>query len=142
MSQHSLPKPLAITSWVLQIAVAGVFVMMSINKLTGNADARWIFQQVGLGDAGMYATGVAELLSAILLLVPKTTIYGAILSILVVLGAIGSHLTKLGISVPLPSLKGDKDPSMFIMAVGVLVVSCVILFLRRSELPIGKKNTP
>ena len=137
MSGSKQPKPLLIVSIVLRLAVAGIFLMMAFTKLTGQPDARWIFEQVGLGDAGMYATGAAELVAAVLLLVPKTTVYGALLAMLVVLGAIGSHLTKLGISPVLPSTKtpempqGQGDPSMFGMAVAVLVFSVVIVLLNR-----------
>ncbi len=137
-----LSKPLAITSIVLQVAVAGLFLMMAVSKLSAQEDAKWIFTQVGLGDAGMYATGVAELVAAVMLLVPKTRIYGAILAVLVVAGAIGSHLTKLGISVTLPSSitpeapEGMADPSMFGIAVFVFVASAAVLVIRRAELPI------
>ncbi len=137
-----LSKPLTITSIVLQVAVAGLFLMMSMGKLSGAEDAKFIFEQVGLGDAGMYATGVAELVAAVMLLVPKTRVYGTILAVMVVLGAIGSHLTKLGINVTLPSSitpeapEGVADPSMFFMAVGVLLASAAVLVIRKAELPV------
>lgn len=140
-SDPALPKPLAITSIVLQVAVAGLFVMMSLGKLTGNADAKFIFETVGIEPVGRYATGVAELLAAVLLLVPRATAYGAMLSLLVVLGAIGSHLTTLGVSVTLPSSitpehpAGQTDPTMFVMAVAVLLASAAVLVIRRAQLP-------
>ena len=55
--------------------------------------------QVGLEPWGRYASGVAELFAAILLLFPRTTATGALLAAGVMIGAIGSHLTKLGIVV-------------------------------------------
>ncbi len=138
----SLPKPLAITSIVLQVAVAGLFLMMSMGKLTGADNAKFIFEQVGMEPMGRYATGVAELAAAVLLLVPRTTIYGAILSLLVIVGAIGSHLTKLGISVTLPSSitpeapAGQADTSMFMMAVFVVLAAASVLVIRRAQLPV------
>ena len=137
-----LSRPLTITSIVLQVAVAGLFLMMSMGKLTGADDAKFIFEQVGMEPMGRYATGVAELVAAVMLFVPKTRIYGAILALMVIVGAIGSHLTKLGISVTLPSSitpeapEGVADSSMFGMAVFVFVASAAVLVIRRTELPV------
>lgn len=137
-----LSKPLTTTSIVLQVLVAGLFLMMSLGKLSGAEDAKFIFEQVGMEPMGRYATGGAELVAAVMLFVPKTRVYGAILSVLVVAGAIGSHLTKLGINVTLPSSitdaapEGVADPSMFFMAVGVLLASVAVLVIRRAELPV------
>src|SRR5262245_36451988 len=46
------------------------------------------------------AVGVIELICVVLLLVPRTAAPGALLSLLVIGGAIFTHLTSLGIAVP------------------------------------------
>jgi hypothetical protein len=68
---------------------------------------------------------VAELVAGILLLVPATVRYGALLTLGVITGAIGSHLTKLGIEV-----QGDGG-TLFGMAVFVWVAAAVLLLLHR-----------
>jgi hypothetical protein len=71
-----------------------------------------------------------ELIAAILLLYPKTAAIGAVLGMGLMFGAIGSHLTKLGIVV--------KDDGGLLFALGIItfVASAVVLWIRRAELPI------
>jgi len=66
----------------------------------------------------------------ILLLVPATTTVGAVLALAVMAGAIGSHLTVLGIDI-----MGDGG-LLFGLALIVFVFSAAILVLRRSEIPL------
>jgi putative oxidoreductase len=71
-----------------------------------------------------------ELIAAILLLVPATVTVGATLALIVIVGAILSHLTILGIEV-----QGDGG-LLFLLALTVFVGSAVILVLRRHEIPV------
>lgn len=67
------------------------------------------------------ATGVAELVTAILLLVPKTRKFGILAGLGVLLGAIGFHLSPwLGINVP------GIGHGLFITAVIMFVLSLVL----------------
>ncbi len=59
----------------------------------------YIFEKVGLGDAGRIGTGVAELITPALLLIPATAWLGALLGVGIMGGALMSHLTLLGIEV-------------------------------------------
>ena len=62
-------------------------------------------------------------------MLPRTSVLGALLSLGVMTGAIGSHLTVLGIDV-----QGDGG-ALFALALTVTACSTVELFLRRSSLP-------
>ncbi|MFG0242890.1 MAG: DoxX family protein [Phycisphaerales bacterium JB054] len=136
-----LSKALRITAWILQIAIAGVFVLTGFSKLSGAPEAIHIFETLGMEPLGRYATGLAEVVAAVLLLVPKTSAIGALLSLLVITGAIGSHVTKLGIQVTMPDGTSDGG-TMFGMAVAVFLASIVVLFIRRAQLPlIGRGAT-
>jgi hypothetical protein len=79
--------------------------------------------------AGRIGSGVAELIAAVLLLVPSTVPAGAALAMGLMAGAIGSHLTVLGIEV-----KGDGG-LLFGLALAVFTSAAVVLFLRRTEIP-------
>ena len=59
----------------------------------------YIFTTLGLEPAGRIGSGVAELVAVVLLLIARTAVLGALLALGVITGAIGSHLTKLGIVV-------------------------------------------
>jgi putative oxidoreductase len=115
-------------SWTLQALVAGILLQTLFFKFTGAAESVYIFSTLGLEPWGRYASGIAELVAAGLLLVPRTAAVGAVLSIAVISGAIVSHLTVLGIEV-----MGDGG-LLFGLAVVVLIASLGVVWLRRREL--------
>jgi putative oxidoreductase len=101
-------------------------------KFTGAAESVYIFTTLGAEPWGRIGSGVVELIASILLLVPRTVVYGAILSLGTMGGAIFSHLTKLGITLPAV----DDHGELFALAVLVFVCSAAVLFLHRHELPL------
>src|SRR6266481_3908986 len=60
-----------IVLWVLQLAAAGMFLMVGFLKLSGNAQLVGLFQAIGLGQWFRYLTGALEVVGAILLLIPR-----------------------------------------------------------------------
>lgn len=121
---------LAIASWILQLVVAGILLQTLFFKFTGAAESVYIFTTLGVEPWGRIGSGVAELVAAVLLLVPATAGLGAGLALAIIAGAIVSHLTILGIEV-----QGDGG-LLFALAVIVFVASSAILLIRRGELPI------
>jgi uncharacterized membrane protein YphA (DoxX/SURF4 family) len=123
-----------IASWVLAIAIAAILVQTLYFKFTGAPESIYIFEKTGLGDAGRYGSGLAELIASILLLIPRTRVLGALLALGVIAGAIFSHLTVLGIEV-----MGDGG-TLFYLALIVCVCSLTLIIMHRKELPvIGKR---
>jgi uncharacterized membrane protein YphA (DoxX/SURF4 family) len=123
-------RPLLVVSWICRILAAVILLQTLFFKFTGAEESVYIFSTLGLEPWGRYASAVAELIAAILLLAPRYAAFGALLSIGVISGALVSHLTKLGIEV-----KGDGG-LLFGLAVTVFVCSALILVIRRDELPI------
>jgi hypothetical protein len=119
-----------VTSWVLQVVVAGILLQTLFFKFTGAAESVYIFSTLGAEPWGRIGSGVVELIASILLLVPATTTIGAALALAVISGAIVSHLTILGIEV-----QGDGG-LLFTLALTVFVASALILLLRRDEIPL------
>jgi putative oxidoreductase len=131
MTQPStISKPLTIVSWVLQVVVAVILFQTLFFKFTGAEESKYIFTKVGAEPFGRYASGVAELIAVVLLLTPRTITLGALLSVGVITGAIGAHLTKLGIVVQ------NDGGLLFALAVIVFVGSLGILFIRRRQIPV------
>ena len=126
----TLTKGQKIVSWIAQLVVAGILIQTLFFKFTGAPESIYIFETLGMEPAGRIGSGIAELIAGVLLLIPATAALGALLACGVILGAIGSHLTVLGIEV-----QGDGG-LLFMLAVVVLVGSLVILTLRRAEIPI------
>ncbi len=117
-------------SWLLQVVAAIILLQTLFFKFTGAEESVYIFSTLGIEPWGRYASGVAELIAAILLLAPGYAPFGALLALGVISGAIVSHLTRLGIEV-----KGDGG-LLFGLAVVVFVCSAAILAMRWRELPI------
>ena len=126
----TLSKTQNIASWILQIIVAAILFQTLFFKFTGAEESKYIFSALGLEPWGRIGSGVVELIAVILLLIPSTVTIGAILAMGTIAGAIFSHLTRLGIVVK------DDGGLLFGLAVTVFVLSGVILFVRRSEIPI------
>jgi putative oxidoreductase len=77
-----------IALWLTQVALALMFLMAGGSKLAGVPAMVSLFDAIGLGQWFRYLTGVIELASGIALLVPSAAIFGALLLIPTMLGAI------------------------------------------------------
>ncbi len=122
-------KLLMVLSWALRLIVVGVLGQTLFFKFTGSEESRYIFGKMGMEPWGRYASGVAELVASVLLLVPRTVVYGAGLSVAVIGGAIMSHLTKLGIVVK------DDGGLLFVLASVVFAASLGVLAIHIREIP-------
>jgi putative oxidoreductase len=120
-----------VLSWVLQAVVAGILLQTLFFKFTGAPESVYIFSKLGAEPWGRIASGVFELIAAALLLFPRTVVFGALMSLGVISGAIFSHLTKLGIAL---TEVGDRG-ELFALALVVFVGSAAVLYIRRRELP-------
>lgn len=125
-----MKKSTNIILWVLRIVVAFILVQTLFFKFSAAPESVYIFETVGIEPWGRIGSGVVELIASILLLIPKTTWAGAVLTLGTISGAIFFHLTKLGIEV-----KGDGG-QLFIMALVVFFSALVILLLTRKQIPL------
>ena len=95
-------------------------------KFSGAAESVYIFTTLGVEPWGRIMLGSLELLSIILLWIPKTTVYALILLLGMMSGAVASHLFVLGMEI-----MGDGG-ELFILGI-VTWVAAVILLLTRLE---------
>ena len=103
--------------WVLRVLLASAFLAAGSAKLAGVQAMVDVFERVGLGQWFRFVTGVFEVSGAILLLIPRLTLYGAALLLLVSVGAVTAHLTVLG---------GNPAPALIL-----LVLTAVTAWLTR-----------
>ena len=82
-------------AWILQILVAAIFLLAGGSKLAGSVAMVNMFHTIGWGQWFRYATGVIEVGSALLLLVPSAAAFAALALICTMAGAIIAHLTVL-----------------------------------------------
>lgn len=130
--------------WPFALFVSlAVFIPSLFFKFTGAVEARHIFTTVGefLGMGffepyGRFLIGFTELVAAIFLLVPRTQIYGALLTVGVLSGAIFFHLfSPLGVIVRwTENGVPQEDSTLFMMAVISFIAGLTIIWFRRKEL--------
>ena len=106
-----------ITLWILSGLVALAFVFVGGGKLAGTAAMVELFDKVGLGQWFRYLTGLFEVTGGIGLLIPRYAFYAAILLVLVMSGAIITHVAIVG---------GSPAP-----AATLFVLSGIIAWLRK-----------
>jgi putative oxidoreductase len=116
-------------SWIFQIIAAVILLQTLFFKFTGAPESKYIFTTLGVEPWGRIATGLVELVAAVLLLWPRWPVFGALLSLGLMSGAIMSHLTRLGLVVQ------DDGGLLFALAVTVFGASAVVLWLRRFQIP-------
>lgn len=116
-----------ILSWILRIAAAVILLQTLYFKFTGQPESVELFSKLGVEPWGRIGTGIIELIASILLLIPSTLFLGAILAASLMLGAIVSHLTVLGIE-----SQGDGG-QLFMLAIIVLLCSLAIAFIHKEK---------
>jgi hypothetical protein len=128
--EHS--KAFLIASWGLRIIAAFILLQTLFFKFSGARESVYIFTALGMEPWGRIGSGVVELIASVLLLLPRTVVFGALLSLGVITGAILSHLTKLGIALPAV----DDHGELFALAVLVFLCSAGALYLHRDDVPL------
>lgn len=116
-----------IISWVLRLTVAIILLQTLYFKFTAHPDSVHIFSALGVEPWGRIGLGIIELVTALLILIPKTKIFGMINSLGIILGAVLSHLLVLGLNV------GDDSGGLFTLAIIVLIASIIFLILHKTE---------
>lgn len=114
--------------WVLRLIAAIILLQTLFFKFSASEESVYIFSAVGMEPWGRIASGIVELIAAILILFPKTTWLGSLLGLGVMSGAIFFHLTKLGIVV-----KNDGG-QLFVYALLVFFGCAALLFIYRNDL--------
>jgi len=112
--------------WLLRIIAAVILLQTLYFKFTAHPQSVELFTTLGMEPWGRIGTGIAELVTAFLLLIPRTTLLGAFMGLGLMSGAIFFHLTKLGINF-------GGDPVLFSYAVITFVCcSCLIVIFRKN----------
>jgi hypothetical protein len=118
-------------SFVARVLVVSILVQTLFFKFSGAPESSFIFESLGLEPLGRIGSGIVELVAAILLLLLRPSRFvalGALLALGTMLGAIGAHLTTLGIAVQ------DDGGLLFAMALVVFVASAFTLAVHRDGL--------
>lgn len=130
-------KTLRITSWLLRIIAAAILLQTLYFKFTAHPESVELFSKLGAEPWGRIGTGILELITGILLLVPSTAFIGGLLGMGLMSGAIASHILVIGIE-----SKGDGG-QLFILAIIVLICSIAIQVIHRKQgIKLAQKYLP
>ncbi|HEU4679853.1 MAG TPA: hypothetical protein VFS35_10060 [Terrimicrobiaceae bacterium] len=127
---NELTKTEVVVAWLCRIVAATILLQTLFFKFSAAPESVYIFTKVGIEPWGRIGSGIAELIAAIFLFVPRQTLLGAGLALGVIGGAIISHLTVLGIEV-----QGDHG-LLFGLAVAVAACSAILLVIYRRTIPV------
>ena len=118
----------AIGIWILRLVAAVILLQTLYFKFSAAPESIYIFSKLGMEPWGRIGTGILELIAGTLLLIPATTLFGALLATGLMTGAIFFHITKLGIIVQ------DDGGQLFIYALLVFVSSIALIIIYRNDL--------
>ncbi len=114
-------------TWILRIIAAVIMLQSLLFKFTAHPDSVHLFTVLGMEPWGRIGTGILELIASILLLVPRTTAWGAALGTGLMAGALFFHFTKLGIVF-------DGDIVLFLYALISFTCCFILLVIYRKEI--------
>ncbi len=110
------------TLWlVVKITAAAILLQTLFFKFSAAPESVYIFSSVGIEPWGRIGTGILELITAVLILIPRTSWIGALLSVGLMLGAVATHLFIIGIDVL------NDGGKLFALAIITLACSVAIL---------------
>lgn len=117
-----------IVLWVLRAIAAYILLQTLRFKFGAAPESVYIFTTVGMEPWGRIGSGVVELVASILLLIPRTTAFGALFALGTMSGAIFFHLTLLGIVVM------NDGGQLFYMGIAVWVCCAILLFVYQQQI--------
>ena len=115
--------------WIVKLIAVVILVQTLFFKFTGAEESVYIFQTLGVEPFGRIGSGIVELIASILILVPRTTLLGALLALGTMAGAIFSHIFVLGIVVK------DDGGTLFTLAIITLICCLILVYNQKSKIP-------
>jgi uncharacterized membrane protein YphA (DoxX/SURF4 family) len=115
-------------TWIIKLTAVVILLQTLYFKFTGAEESIYIFSTLGAEPFGRIGSGIVELIASVLILIPRTTLLGALLGLGTMAGAILSHLLFLGIVV-----KNDGG-TLFILAIITFICCAVLVFQNRDKI--------
>ena len=122
-----------ILPWIARLVAAFLLLQTLYYKFSGAEESIYIFTKLGIEPWGRIGSGIAELIASILILIPITTVFGALLGLGIMGGAIISHLTVLGVEVQ------NDGGLLFVYALLVFISCFYLVWIYRKKVPVLNK---
>ncbi len=116
-------------AYLIARLLAAVIMLQTLYfKFSASEESVYIFTMVEMEPEGRWLVGIFELIAAILLIIPRTAWLGGIVALGLMLGAIGMHLTLLGIEVM------DDGGYLFLLAVIVFICALYVVVANKNQI--------
>ena len=116
-----------IINWVSRIVASLILLQTLFFKFTAHPDSVLLFTQLGLEPYGRIILGVVEFIVAVGLLIPRTSLKSAWAVVVLMIGAIFSHIFIIGI------VFNNDSGGLFLLAVVTLVAGIVVVSGRKEN---------
>lgn len=117
-----------ILTWIVKLTAVIILIQTLFFKFTGAEESVYIFSKLGVEPYGRIASGIVELVASVLILIPRTTLLGALLGFFTMLGALLSHLLILGIVVQ------NDGGTLFILALVTFLCCTLLMYQNKKEI--------
>ena len=117
-----------IISWILRLVIVVILGQTLFYKFTDHPETVELFAKLDMGAFGYRLIGFLELIACILLLIPSSVAWGALLAWGLMSGALMAHITKIGFEGEMGVLAG--------MAAIAWIFSILIMYIHRAKLPV------
>ena len=114
--------------WIFKLIAVVILVQTLFFKFTGAEESIYIFQTLGIEPYGRIGSGIVELIASILILIPRTTLIGALLGLGTMTGALFSHLFVLGTVVK------DDGGTLFCLAIITLICCLILVYNQKNRI--------
>lgn len=115
--------------WIVKLVAVAILVQTLFFKFTGAEESVYIFETLGVDPVGRIGSGIVELIASILILIPRTTLLGALLALGTMAGAIFSHIFVLGIVVK------DDGGTLFSLAIITFICCLILVYNNKNKIP-------
>lgn len=115
--------------WAIKLLAVIILLQTLYFKFTAAEESVYIFSRLGAEPYGRFGSGIIELIASILILIPRTTLLGALLGLATMFGAIASHLFILGIEV-----KNDGG-TLFTLAIITFLCCAILVLQNKNKIP-------
>lgn len=118
-----------ILTWIIKLTAVIILLQTLYFKFTGASESVYIFSTLGIEPFGRIVSGIVELIASVLILIPRTTLLGALMALGTMLGAIFSHVFILGIVVQ------NDGGTLFALAIITLLCCLFLIFQNKERIP-------
>ena len=115
--------------WIIKLVAVIILLQTLYFKFTAAPESVYIFSTLGIEPFGRIGSGIVELIASILILIPRTTLLGAVLGFATMLGAIFSHIFVLGIEIQ------NDGGTLFVLAVITLLCCLILIYNQKDKIP-------